>query len=67
LKGQGWKGVITGLIIFVGGAIPGGIASLRGMFDVCGFLYAVFSVCGAQISSVGGPKAKLNAPLNAAT
>jgi hypothetical protein len=37
------------------------------MFDVCSFLYAVFSVCGAQIISVGGSKAKLNAPLNAAT
>jgi hypothetical protein len=37
------------------------------MFDVCGFLYALFSVCGAQIISVGGPKAELNAPLNAAT
>jgi hypothetical protein len=34
------------------------------MFDVCSFLYAVFSVCGAQIISVGGPKAKLNAALN---
>jgi hypothetical protein len=37
------------------------------MFDVCTFLYAVFSVCGAQITSMGGPKAKLNAALNAAT
>ena len=26
---------------------PGGIAFLRGVFDVCSFLYAVFSVCGA--------------------
>jgi hypothetical protein len=37
------------------------------MFDVGCFLWAVFSVGGAQIFSVVGPKAKLNAALNAVT
>jgi hypothetical protein len=43
-----------GPIFSVGGVIIGGIASLRGMLDVGGFLWAVFSVGGAQIFSVCG-------------